>query len=138
MQFFRTRFGTIINEENVTIPMDESSELYVDYFAFLSNNGVVEDTDFVTEEDMLNSQDVPEKVTRRQLRQALILSNFDLSIIDNIISNVSDEKERLILDNYWNASTEFERNHPILIDFSNNLNFTTEQANNLFILANTL
>lgn len=138
MRYFRTRFGTIINEENVTIPMDESSELYVDYFAFLSNNGVVEDTDFVTEEDRLNSQDVPEKVTRRQLRQALILSDFDLSIIDNYINNVSDEKERLILDNYWNASTEFERKHPILIEFSNNLNFTTEQANNLFILANTL
>jgi hypothetical protein len=51
---------------------------------------------------------------------------------------VEDEKERLILDNYWNASTEFERNHPILIDFSNKLDFTTEQTNNLFILANTL
>ena len=138
MRYFRTKFGTIINEENVTIPMNENSQLYVDYVAFLSNNGNVEDTDFVTKEDRLNSQDVPEKVTRRQLRQALILSDFNLSIIDNFISNVSDEKERLILDNYWNASTEFERYHPILIKFSNDLNFTTEQVNNLFILANTL
>lgn len=138
MRFFRTRFGSIINEKNVTIPMDESSQLYVDYFAFLSNNGNVEDTDFVTEEDRLNSQNVPEKVTRRQLRQALILSDFDLSIIDSFISNVSDEKERLILENYWNASTEFERSHPILISFANQLEFTEEQINNLFILANTL
>jgi hypothetical protein len=94
--------------------------------------------DFIPDNEVTEIKVVPETVTRRQLRQALILSDFDLSIIDNFINYVEDEKERLILDNYWNASTEFERNHPILIDFSNKLNFTTEQINDLFILANTL
>jgi hypothetical protein len=94
--------------------------------------------DFIPDNEVTEIKIVPETVTRRQLRQALILSDFDLSIIDNFINSVEDEKERLILDNYWNASTEFERNHPILIDFSNNLNFTTEQINDLFISANTL
>jgi hypothetical protein len=94
--------------------------------------------DFIPDNEVTEIKVVPETVTRRQLRQALILSDFDLSIIDNFINSVEDEKERLILDNYWNASTEFERNHPILIDFSNKLNFTTEQINDLFILANTL
>ena len=94
--------------------------------------------DFIPDNEVTEIKVVPETVTRRQLRQALILSDFDLSIIDNFINYVEDEKERLILDNYWNASTEFERNHPILIDFSNKLNFTTEQTNDLFILANTL
>ena len=94
--------------------------------------------DFIPDNEVTEIKVVPETVTRRQLRQALILSDFDLSIIDNFINSVEDEKERLILDNYWNASTEFERNHPILIDFSNKLNFTTEQTNDLFILANTL
>jgi hypothetical protein len=94
--------------------------------------------DFIPDNEITEIKIAPETVTRRQLRQALILSDFDLTIIDNFINSVEDEKERLILDNYWNASTEFERNHPILIDFSNKLNFTTEQTNDLFILANTL
>jgi hypothetical protein len=94
--------------------------------------------DFIPDNEVTEIKIAPETVTRRQLRQALILSDFDLSIIDNFINSVEDEKERLILDNYWNASTEFERNHPILIDFSNKLDFTTEQTNDLFILANTL
>lgn len=94
--------------------------------------------DFIPDNEVTEIKIVPETVTRRQLRQALILSDFDLTIIDSFINSVEDEKERLILDNYWNASTEFERNHPILIDFSNKLNFTTEQTNDLFILANTL
>jgi hypothetical protein len=94
--------------------------------------------DFIPDNEITEIKIAPETVTRRQLRQALILSDFDLTIIDNFINSVEDEKERLILDNYWNASTEFERNHPILIDFSNKLDFTTEQTNDLFILANTL
>jgi hypothetical protein len=94
--------------------------------------------DFIPDNEVTEIKIAPETVTRRQLRQALILSDFDLSIIDSFINSVEDEKERLILDNYWNASTEFERNHPILIDFSNKLDFTTEQTNDLFILANTL
>jgi hypothetical protein len=94
--------------------------------------------DFIPDNEVTEIKIAPETVTRRQLRQALILSDFDLTIIDNFINSVEDEKERLILDNYWNASTEFERNHPILIDFSNKLDFTTEQINDLFILANTL
>ena len=138
MKYYKTKYGSIINENNETIPMDENSELYKDYVDFLKNDGIVEDTEFITDEDKINIQVVPETVTRRQLRQALILSDFDLTIIDNFINSVEDEKERLILDNYWNASTEFERNHPILIDFSNKLDFTTEQTNDLFILANTL
>jgi hypothetical protein len=138
MKYYKTKYGSIINENNETIPMDENSKLYNDYVYFLKNDGIVEDTEFITDEDKINIQVVPETVTRRQLRQALILSDFDLTIIDNFINSVEDEKERLILDNYWNASTEFERNHPILIDFSNKLDFTTEQTNDLFILANTL
>jgi hypothetical protein len=138
MKYYKTKYGSIINENNETIQMDESSELYKDYVYFLKNGGIVEDTEFITDEDKINIKVVPETVTRRQLRQALILSDFDLTIIDSFINSVEDEKERLILDNYWNASTEFERNHPILIDFSNKLNFTTEQTNDLFILANTL
>jgi hypothetical protein len=138
MKYYKTKYGSIVNENNVTIPMDENSDLHKDYVDFLKNDGIVEDTEFITDEDKINIQIVPETVTRRQLRQALILSDFDLTIIDNFINSVEDEKERLILDNYWNASTEFERNHPILIDFSNKLNFTTEQTNDLFILANTL
>lgn len=81
---------------------------------------------------------VPFSVTKRQLRQALILSDFDLSLIDLKISQIEDVKHRQIVDNYWNNSSDYERNHEMLIGFANDLEFTEEQIDNLFILANSL
>lgn len=80
----------------------------------------------------------PEKVSRRQLRQALILSDFDLSIIYQEISKIEDIKERLLMESFWNDSQEFERSHERLISFATDLGFTEEQINQLFILAETL
>jgi hypothetical protein len=81
---------------------------------------------------------IPEKVTKRQLRQALILSDFNLLEIDNFIKLIEDNKQQAIIDNFWNNSSEFERWHPILIQFSYALGFTEKQVNQLFILAQTL
>ena len=83
-------------------------------------------------------KNVPEKVSRRQLRQALILSDFDLSIIDQEISKIEDIKTRLLMKSFWNDSQEFERYHERLISFATDLGFTEEQTDNLFILADTL
>lgn len=80
----------------------------------------------------------PEKVSRRQLRQALILSDFDLSLIDQEISKIEYTKTRLLMESFWNDSQEFERNHERLISFATDLGFTEEQTDDLFILANTL
>jgi hypothetical protein len=80
----------------------------------------------------------PEKVSKRQLKQALILSDYDLSLIDQEISRIEDTKERLLTESFWVDSQEFERNHEILIIFATDLGFTEEQTDDLFILANTL
>lgn len=80
----------------------------------------------------------PEKVSRRQLRQALILSDFDLSLIDQEISKIEDTKTRLLMESFWNDSQEFERYHERLISFATDLGFSEEQTDNLFILADTL
>jgi hypothetical protein len=80
----------------------------------------------------------PEKVSKRQLKQALILSDYDLSLIDEKIAEIEDTKERLLTESFWIDSQEFERNHEILISFATDLGFTEEQTDDLFILANTL
>lgn len=52
MRYFRTKYGTIINENNVVIPMQEGNALWLAYVDFLKNEGIVEDTDFLTDFDL--------------------------------------------------------------------------------------
>ena len=81
---------------------------------------------------------IPQKVTRRQLKQALVLAGIPMSSIDYAISQIADETEKALITIYWNDSTEFERYHPKLVEFAQALQISEEQADQLFILANTL
>lgn len=85
-----------------------------------------------------NAPVVPASVSRRQLRQALVLANIPLANIDYAISQIPDATEKTLMEIYWSDSTEFERNHPKLIDFSQALNISESIADQLFILAATL
>ena len=140
MRYFKTKYGTIINEKNEVIPMQEGNSLYNEYLEFLSNDGAIEETDFLTEIDLeIQSKElVPQTVTRRQLKQALVLAGIPMSSIDYAISQIADETEKALITIYWNDSTEFERYHPKLVEFAQALQISEEQADQLFILANTL
>lgn len=51
MEFFRTKWGTIVNNSNDIVPMDENSPLFREYEQWSKTN-VVKPTDFMTEEDI--------------------------------------------------------------------------------------
>lgn len=51
MNYFRTKYGTIVNEDNVVIPMEEGNPLYIDYIEYLTNEGEVFETDLINSFD---------------------------------------------------------------------------------------
>lgn len=85
-----------------------------------------------------NKPIVPSAVSRRQIKQALILAGISLANIDSAIANIPDTLERSLMQIFWEDSMEFERNHPKLIEFAQILNISEEQADGIFILASTL
>lgn len=80
---------------------------------------------------------VPETVSRRQLRLALVLSQFDLSLIDAIINQLPDSNRSFALI-AWNDAVVFERNDALLIQLASMLGLTEEDLDDLFIKAGKL
>lgn len=93
-----------------------------------------------TQEEIAEHQKkyVPQSVSERQLKQALIMSDVTLESIDSVIAQIPDAKEKALVKSFWNDSNEFERNHPKLIEFAQILNISKEQADGIFVLASTL
>jgi hypothetical protein len=85
-----------------------------------------------------NLANVPMVVSKRQLKQSLILADIPLSNIDYAISQIANPTEKALMEVFWNDSTEFERNHPKLIEFSQALGMTETQVDQLFIMASNL
>lgn len=82
---------------------------------------------------------VPSYVTPRQIRLALIVSG-NQSILDNITSILAQlpEPNKSIATITWEYSTEIYRSNPILNQLTPMLGLTSEDVDNLFILASTL
>lgn len=85
-----------------------------------------------------NKLNVPFSVTKRQLKQSLVLAGINLVNIDYAISKIPNDLERELMSIFWNDSNDFERNHPKLIEFAKQLQISDQQADELFILASTL
>ena len=75
---------------------------------------------------------VPETVTVRQARQWMITQGIMPSQVDALITSTEDETERELLRNYWEYSTEFQRNHTQLIQLSVLLNLDSDQLDQAF------
>ena len=80
---------------------------------------------------------IPKIVTMRQARLAL-LQNELLNQVDISINNIQDETEREQVRITWEYATEVERNNPMIKNLSERLGLTSDQLDNLFILASTL
>jgi hypothetical protein len=75
---------------------------------------------------------VPESVTPRQIRQALTRIGLRTSVEQAVSQGTQDIKD------WYEFSTEFQRNHLGVLEIAQALNVTTEQLDNLWILAATL
>lgn len=77
---------------------------------------------------------VPESVTRRQARQALLLAGL-LDSVQPAIDAIPDPIERGLVQIDWDDSQEFERHRPTLLMLASALGLTEEQVDTLFIAA---
>ena len=105
----------------------------------------------ITDEDMIDlteeekfelpKRDIP-KISLRQCRELLILTNkFD--DVENILASLpesTDEEKatKRILTNYWEHSTEFERDHRYMSLITNSLGMSEDEVDDFFIEASKL
>ncbi len=102
-----------------------------------------EDMIDMTEEEKfeLPKRDIP-KISLRQCRELLILTNkFD--DVENILASLpesTDEEKatKRILTNYWEYSTDFERDHKSLGLITGALGMTEDEVDDFFIAASKL
>lgn len=80
---------------------------------------------------------VPQSVTPRQLRLALVGAGTDLATIDAGIAALP-EPDKTAAQVSWEYSTEMHRSNPLLIALAPSLGFTETDLDNLFISAATL
>lgn len=81
---------------------------------------------------------VPQVVTNVQLRLALIKAGHSVIAITGFINSMPNGQQKEEILTLWEYSNYMHRNDSNLIAMATQLNFTEEELNNLFILANTL
>ena len=80
---------------------------------------------------------VPDSVTRRQARQALLLAGL-LDMVQPAIDAIPSPTARAMIEIEWNDSLQFERDRPALIGLATALGMTSAQLDQLFITASKL
>ena len=80
---------------------------------------------------------VPEKVTRRQARQALVLAG-KLSLVQPAIDAIADPMQRQMMQIEWDDSLEFERGRSTLIQIGGAIGLDAAALDALFIAAEDL
>lgn len=80
---------------------------------------------------------VPRVVSPRQIRIALIASGFTLSTIESAIAALP-EPDRSFAQVSWEYSVEFQRDNPLILSMAPVLGLTSQQIDNLFIMASSL
>lgn len=77
---------------------------------------------------------VPEKITKLQLKIQLVKSGFDLQIIENAIAGLP-EPQKTFATLSWTEATNFYRNNEMITAVGQMLNLTSEQIDEIFIEA---
>lgn len=80
---------------------------------------------------------VPQAVSRRQAKQALLLAGV-LAQVQPAIDAIADPVSRAMVQIEWDDSQVFERNRPALIGLAMALGMSQEQLDQLFITASGL
>ena len=89
-------------------------------------------TQYITFQPVVNP--VPEKVTRRQARQALVMAG-KLSLVQPAIDAIADPMQRQLMQIEWDDSLEFERGRPTLIQIGGAIGLDAAALDELFVQA---
>ena len=82
------------------------------------------------------SRPIP-NISLRQCRELLIRKGR-FQEVTSIINSIEDETERLIVENYFNNSQEFERNHHMLGLITTALGMSEIEVDDFFLEASEL
>ena len=82
-------------------------------------------------------QPIPQSVTRRQARQALLLAGL-LSSVQAAIDGIADPIQRGLAQIEWDDSQAFGRDRPLLIALATALGLDSSELDQLFITASGL
>lgn len=140
MAYFKTKYGTIVNEKNEVIPMQEGNPLWISYVDFLANEGVIEDTDYLSEVCLeIEKQEkniVPFEVPLWTMRNVMRKAN----IFDVIIGAINQLPEPLKTDalDYLEYGNYIERHSNTVLLIQQITQFTDAQVDQLFIDADKL
>lgn len=80
---------------------------------------------------------VPQEVTRRQARQALILSG-KFGLVQPAIDSILDVTQRALMQSEWDDSQTFQRQRPSLIQMAAAIGLTDADLDALFVQAAAL
>jgi hypothetical protein len=80
---------------------------------------------------------VPQSVTRRQAKQALLLAG-KLASVQPAIDAIADPAQKATMQIEWDEALEFERNRPSLIAMATAIGLDSAGIDQLFITAATL
>ena len=80
---------------------------------------------------------VPQTVTRRQAKQALLI-NGKLSLVQPAIDAIADAAQKAMIQIEWDDSQEFQRERASVIAIGSAIGLSSSQLDDLFVLAATL
>jgi hypothetical protein len=80
---------------------------------------------------------VPDRVTRRQAKEALIRAGL-IEKVQGVIDATKDPLERAIAQNWWDEAPDFERAHPLLNQLASAMGLSADQLDTLFTQAASL
>lgn len=138
MKYFYTKYGTIVDENMTPIPMVEGNPIYEEYLLFLQADGAIEQTDYVTNEELeeLRRTLIPQTANKMRFFLALLSMGITRAMVHDVINQITDENIKEIVLIKFHLSEEFDRNDEHLNMLANNFEITQTQLDNLFIQAN--
>lgn len=135
MSYFITKNGRVIKEDRSLVPMEEWNPLFDEYFTYLSNGGVVEETELLSDEEIEDEKKllVPQELTPRQIRLALIQSGISLTVIDEMIEGLEDP-QKSVVKTLREYSLSYNKHDEILKQFAQQLGLNDDKFDWLFML----
>ena len=94
----------------------------------------------LTEEELERMKEFSRSIPNISLRQCreLLIRTGRFQEVTSIINSIEDETERLIVENYFNNSQEFERNHHMLGLITTALGMSEIEVDDFFLEASEL